>query len=66
MEQISTPELKELYVQMHNHHQGMFLATRFLLKAWKERPKCNFNIASNRPGMKNRQSQPAMGTQRVW
>ncbi|MGK3745873.1 MAG: hypothetical protein ACI90V_012734 [Bacillariaceae sp.] len=66
MEQIDTSELKESYVQMHNHHQGMFLATSFLLKAWKERSNCNFNVASNRPGKKGKESQPAMGTQRVW
>jgi len=66
MEQIPILELSESYVQMNNHHQGMFLATRFLLKAWKERPKCNFNVASNRPGAKNKPSQPLMGTQRVW
>jgi len=66
MEKIPIPELSESYVQMSNHHQGMFLATRFLLNAWKERPNCNFNVASNRPGMKNNPGQPLMGTQRVW
>ena len=53
--------LTEQYVTMKNHHQGMFLATRELLLAWKER--CDFHIASNRPG---RGSQPTEGTQRVW
>eukprot|EP00977_Amphora_coffeiformis_P011018 scaffold2632_cov158-Amphora_coffeaeformis.AAC.10 len=49
------------YITMSNHHQGMFLATQDLLLAWKER--CNFHIASNRPG---NGPQPTEGTQRVW
>lgn len=53
--------LAKRYFTMKNHHQGMFLATRDLLLAWKER--CNFHVASNRPG---RRSQPTEGTQRVW
>ena len=48
---------------MANHHQGMFLATRDLLLAWKDREKCNFDVVKNRPGTN---SQPAEGTQRVW
>jgi len=51
---------------MSNHHQGMFLATRELLLAWKQRPGCEFNMVKNRPGMKNNPGQPAEGTQRVW
>ena len=54
------------YVYMKNHHQGMFLATQDLLKAWKVRKGCEFHIATNRPGMKNRPGQPSEGTQRVW
>jgi hypothetical protein len=54
------PLAKE-YITMKNHHQGMYLATRDLLKAWKER--CDFHIAKNRPG---RGGQPSEGTQRVW
>ena len=49
------------YVTMKNHHQGMYLATSALLKAWKTR--CQFDVATNRPG---RGSQPTEGTQRVW
>lgn len=49
------------YFTMSNHHQGMFLATRELLLAWQKR--CNFHIASNRPG---KGAQPTEGTQRVW
>ena len=54
------------HVHMTNHHQGMFLATRDLLKAWKDRPGCEFDKVKNRPGMKKRPSQPLEGTQRVW
>jgi len=53
--------LSSKYFTMKNHHQGMYLATRDLLLAWKDR--CDFHIASNRPG---RGSQPTEGTQRVW
>eukprot|EP00536_Pseudo-nitzschia_multiseries_P010431 jgi/Psemu1/258987/estExt_Genewise1Plus.C_3180058 len=60
------PELNGSYVTMTNSHQGMFLATPFLLRAWKQRKNCNFHIASNRPSAKNRPAQPLMGTQRVW
>ena len=60
---IQTKEMGERYVSMGNHHQGMFLATRDLLLAWKDREKCNFNVVKNRPGSA---SQPAEGTQRVW
>lgn len=56
-------EMAERYVTMNNHHQGMFLATRDLLLAWKDRKKCNFNEVKNRPGSN---SQPSEGTQRVW
>ena len=58
-----TKELSERYVGMKNHHQGMFLATREHLLAWKDRPKCNFDVVKNRPGTR---SQPSEGTQRVW
>ncbi len=51
---------------MENAHQGMFLATAKLLKAWKDRPNCQFDVIRQRPGLKKRPSQPAEGTQRVW
>ena len=51
------PGLDQEYVHMLNHHQGMFLATRDLLKAWKK--KCQFDVVTNRPGG----SQPREGTQ---
>jgi hypothetical protein len=58
------PELlRRRYVTMKNHHQGMFLATRELLRAWKNRENCNFDQVRDRPG---RGSQPSEGTQRVW
>jgi hypothetical protein len=56
--------LRQRYVTMKNHHQGMFLATRELLLAWKVRGQhCNFDQIRDRPG---RGSQPSEGTQRVW
>lgn len=58
--------LSPAYLHMRNHHQGMFLATSDLLKAWKEKPGCEFDKVRDRPGLKNRPSQPAEGTQRVW
>ncbi len=54
------------YVTMENAHQGMFLATAELLQAWKDRKNCQFDVIRQRPGMKNRPSQPTEGTQRVW
>jgi hypothetical protein len=48
---------------MHLHHQGMYIATRELLRAWRERKGCNFDQIKNRPGSG---SQPSEGTQRVW
>lgn len=58
--------LSSSYVHMTNHHQGMFIATRDLLKAWKEREGCNFDVVRDRPGLKGKPHQPAEGTQRVW
>jgi hypothetical protein len=58
--------LKDKYVHMTNHHQGMYIATQPLLKAWKDRPGCQFDVVRNRPGQKDRPSQPIEGTQRVW
>jgi hypothetical protein len=56
--------MQDRYVYMHNHHQGMFLATRDLLKEWAVRgPDCRFNEIRDRPG---RGAQPTQGTQRVW
>eukprot|EP00591_Stephanopyxis_turris_P002338 CAMPEP_0195510948 /NCGR_PEP_ID=MMETSP0794_2-20130614/3442_1 /TAXON_ID=515487 /ORGANISM="Stephanopyxis turris, Strain CCMP 815" /LENGTH=479 /DNA_ID=CAMNT_0040638471 /DNA_START=245 /DNA_END=1684 /DNA_ORIENTATION=+ len=54
------------YATMTNPHQGLFFATKELLLAWKDRPGCNFDQIRNRPGMRNKPSQPSEGTQRVW
>ena len=37
-----------------------------MLKAWKKREGCNFDVVTNRPGLKKNPAQPAEGTQRVW
>jgi hypothetical protein len=66
MDAVPDEELKSSHVHMQNHHQGMFLATKDLLKAWKDRSGCDFDKVRDRPGLKNRPSQPAEGTQRVW
>lgn len=60
------PELQKNYVFMQNHHQGMFLATQQLLKAWRDRKGCEFDKVRQRPGRKDNPSQPTEGTQRVW
>jgi hypothetical protein len=57
-------EIWKRYITMKNHHQGMYLATRELLLAWKDRgPNCDFANARPRPG---KNGQPTEGTQRVW
>ena len=58
--------LNKRYIQPQNDHQGMFMATPFLLKAWKDRKNCKFNEARDRPGKRNNPHQPVEGTQRVW
>ena len=59
----ATKGLPKSFISMKNHHQGMFLATRELLEAWKNRKGCDFDKIRNRPGRGN---QPSEGTQRVW
>ncbi|KAL3927187.1 MAG: hypothetical protein SGARI_005391, partial [Bacillariaceae sp.] len=66
IDRIKAKGIYETYIQMTNHHQGMFLATDFLLKAWRDKKGCDFDKVRDRPGHKNRPSQPAEGTQRVW
>ncbi|KAG7353542.1 hypothetical protein IV203_002897 [Nitzschia inconspicua] len=63
---IADKELHDTHLQMTNHHQGMFLATHDLLKAWRDKKGCDFDKVRDRPGFKNRPSQPSEGTQRVW
>lgn len=63
VEGIKATALADDYITMKNHHQGMFLATRDLLLAWRDRPKCEFDTIRDRPG---KGSQPSEGTQRVW
>mmetsp|Transcript_7304 Transcript_7304/g.15160 ORF Transcript_7304/g.15160 Transcript_7304/m.15160 type:complete len:283 (+) Transcript_7304:870-1718(+) len=55
------------YFSMKNNHQGMFLATPDLLRAWSVRGKsCRFDVVRQRPGMRDNPGQPTEGTQRVW
>ncbi len=66
VDRVPVKELAGTHVHMRNHHQGMFLATAYLLKKWRDRAGCQFDKVRNRPGMRNRPSQPTEGTQRVW
>lgn len=63
---IDASELSPYYITMAHPHQGMYMVTPTLLMAWKDRPKCNFNIVRNRPSHPSNPSQPTEGTQRVW
>ncbi|KAL3794379.1 hypothetical protein HJC23_012916 [Cyclotella cryptica] len=63
VDKVEHQELSKYYVSMHLHHQGMYMATPDLLRAWKDRPGCKFDEVRNRPGSG---SQPSEGTQRVW
>ena len=45
-------KLKKRFITMSNHHQGMFIATRYLLKQWKKRPNCKFDVVRDRPSLK--------------
>lgn len=63
---VPQPALSDKYVHMKNHHQGMYIATRELLEAWKEKPGCEFDRVRDRPGQRDKPSQPTEGTQRVW
>lgn len=66
VESVPSPLFHNDYVYMTNHHQGMFMATSSLLRQWKDRHGCNFDIVRPRPSERNNPSQPSEGTQRVW
>ena len=67
VDEVENPALAGEFMTLRNTHQGMFLATQDLLRAWKERGNnCRFDEIRDRPGWKNKPSQPAEGTQRVW
>ena len=66
VDKVEDKGLAPYYISMHKPHQGMFLVTPSLLKAWKDRPNCKFNEARNRPSHPKNPSQPTEGTQRVW
>lgn len=63
VDKVEHDELSKYYVSMHLHHQGMYMATPDLLRAWRDRPGCKFDEVRNRPGSG---AQPSEGTQRVW
>ena len=66
-DEVNDPASSPHYMTLRNDHQGMFMATSELLRAWKIRGEnCRFNEVRDRPGWKNKPSQPAEGTQRVW
>ena len=66
VDKVDEEALSPYYISMHHPHQGMYLVTPQLLKAWKDRPKCKFNEIRNRPSNPKNPSQPTEGTQRVW
>mmetsp|Transcript_3834 Transcript_3834/g.7973 ORF Transcript_3834/g.7973 Transcript_3834/m.7973 type:complete len:520 (+) Transcript_3834:83-1642(+) len=66
VKRVHDPTLAPYYVSMNLHHQGMYLATPYQLKAWKDRKNCEFDRVRDRPSAKNNPSQPSEGTQRVW
>jgi len=66
VDKVEDSALEPYYVSMHHPHQGMYMVTPTLLKAWKDRPKCRFNEVRDRPSAKSNPSQPTEGTQRVW
>jgi hypothetical protein len=66
VEKVEDATLSQYYISMHLHHQGMYLATPSLLKAWKERKNCNFDKVRERPSNPKKPHQPSEGTQRVW
>ena len=49
MDAVPDKDLATTHVHMANHHQGMFLATQQLLRAWKDRKGCDFDKVRNRP-----------------
>jgi len=66
VDKVDEEKLAPYYISMHKPHQGMYLVTPSLLKAWKDRPNCKFNEIRNRPSHPSNPSQPTEGTQRVW
>ena len=66
VDKVEDPALSPYYISMRLHHQGMYLVTPYLLKAWKDRPNCRFDEVRDRPASKSNPSQPTEGTQRVW
>jgi len=49
------------YIHMMNHHQGMYLATQDLLRAWKEKSGCEFDVIKKRPSLRGKPHQPPKG-----
>ena len=66
VDKVEDEALAPYYISMHKPHQGMYIVTPSLLKAWKDRPKCKFNEVRNRPSHPSNPGQPTEGTQRVW
>lgn len=66
VDKVEEKALFPYYIAMHKPHQGMYLVTPSLLKAWKVRPNCRFNEIRDRPSHPNNPGQPTEGTQRVW
>lgn len=65
-DKVEEEKLAPYYISMHKPHQGMYLVTPSLLRAWRDRPKCRFDEVRDRPSHPRNPSQPTEGTQRVW
>ncbi|KAL7451309.1 hypothetical protein ACHAWC_003140 [Mediolabrus comicus] len=66
VKKVDDEALSPYYISMTLHHQGMYLATPRLLKAWTTRKNCHFDQIRDRPARKDKPGQPTEGTQRVW
>lgn len=50
VDKVQDEKLAPYYISMRKPHQGMYLVTPELLRAWKDRgPKCRFNEVRDRP-----------------
>jgi len=66
VDKVEEEKLAPYFISMRKPHQGMYLVTPSLLRAWKKRPQCRFNEVRNRPSHPSNPGQPTEGTQRVW
>ena len=67
MDKVDDPALAPYFITCRHPHQGMYLVTPALLRAWRDRgPNCQFDKVRDRPSSTRNPGQPTEGTQRVW